>query len=124
MPEGATEFELKRDIVRANFGYILQWKIIKKIIFGNKGMGWVMLPPKWYLNPLEVFSIGWTGISLAFNLACSFLPLFLGDFMLSLVRRGSSAPAPEDIKATSRTFKRVQASQVLQSSQAPVKVEA
>ena len=124
VPEGATEFELKRDIVRANFGYILQWKIIKKIIFGNKGMGWVMLPPKWYLNPLEVFSIGWTGISLAFNLACSFFPLFLGDFMLSFVRRSSSAPAPEDIKATSRTFKRVQASQVLQAPQAPTKVEA
>jgi len=112
VPEGTSEFELKRDIVRANFGYILQWKIIKKIIFGDKGMGWVMLPPKWYLSPGELVSVAGTGLSLAFNLACSFLPLFIGNFLLSLVRRGSSAVAPEDIKSTSRVFKRVQAPQV------------
>jgi anaerobic magnesium-protoporphyrin IX monomethyl ester cyclase len=117
IPPGTSEFELKRDIVRANFGYILQWKIIKKIIFGEKGMGWVMLPPKWYLSPTELFSVAWTGISLAFNLACSFLPIFIGDWILSFVRRDASAEAPDDIKATSRTFNRSQAPQI------PIKVE-
>ena len=80
-------------------------------------MGWVMLPPKWYLSPTELFSVAWTGISLAFNLACSFLPIFIGDWILSFVRRDASAEAPDDIKATSRTFNRSQAPQI------PIKVE-
>ncbi|NIQ03203.1 MAG: hypothetical protein GWM98_24780, partial [Nitrospinaceae bacterium] len=57
IPDGTTEYELKRDIIRRNLQYYFQWKIIKKILLRDKGVGWIALPPNWMLKPREVCAL-------------------------------------------------------------------
>ncbi len=106
VPEGTTEFELKQDIIRRNLQYYFQWKIIKKLLSGDKGVGWLHLPPNWYLKPKEIGALVWMTIVLGTNLLFSLLPTFMGDAIFSLVRRGKTMRPPEDIKISERVFKR------------------
>ncbi len=112
VPEGTTEFELKRDIIRRNLQTYFQWKIIKKILTRDKGVGWVALPPKWYTKPKEIGALTWMAIVLGSNLLFSFLPCAMGDFIFSLLKRGNPMKPPKDIKVSERTFKRSKAPDV------------
>jgi radical SAM superfamily enzyme YgiQ (UPF0313 family) len=112
VPEGTTEFELKRDIIRRNLQTYFQWKLIKKILTRDKGVGWVALPPNWYFKPRESGSLVWMTIVLGTNLLFSFLPSVIGDTIFSMVKRGNPLKPPEDIKVSDRTFKRAKAAEV------------
>jgi radical SAM superfamily enzyme YgiQ (UPF0313 family) len=111
VPEGTTEFELKRDIVRRNLQYYFKWKIIKKIMFRDKGVGWIELPPYWLLKPREVFALGGMAFILGTNLLFSLLPAWIGNAVFSLVKHGTSVRPPKDVKMKERTFKRAKAPQ-------------
>ena len=113
VPEGTTEFELKRDIIRRNLQTYFQWKLIKKILIRDKGVGWIALPPNWYFKPREIGSLVWMTIVLGTNLLFSFLPSVIGDTIFSMIKRGNPMKPPEDIKVSDRTFKRAKAAEVV-----------
>ncbi len=109
VPEGTTAFELKREIIKRNLQYYFQWKLIKKILTRDKGVGWVSLPPHWYFKPREVFALSWMTFILGTNLLFSMLPIWLGKIFFSFANRSSPMAPPKDVKANSRSFKRAQA---------------
>jgi anaerobic magnesium-protoporphyrin IX monomethyl ester cyclase len=112
IPEGTTEFELKRSIIKRNMQAMFQWKIIKKILSRDKGVGWIALPPNWYSRPKEIGALIWMTIVLGTNLLFSFLPVVIGNTLFSLIKKGKSIKAPEDIKVSDRSFKRGKAPDV------------
>jgi radical SAM superfamily enzyme YgiQ (UPF0313 family) len=107
VPEGTTAYELKRDIIKRNLMYYFQWKLIKKIMTRDKGVGWVSLPPNWFFKPREVFALTGMTFILATNLLFALLPVWIGKFFLAFVSSGDPIKPPADVKATSRSFKRV-----------------
>ena len=107
VPEGTTEFELKRDIIKRNLQYYFQWKIIKRILTRQElGMGWAEVPKGWYLNFSEILGLFRMSLVLGSNLLLTFLPAWVGDGIFSLVKRQQAIKPPKDIKITSRSFKR------------------
>lgn len=106
VPEGTTQFELKRDIIRRNFQYYFKWKLIKKILLREKGVGWVELPKYWFLKPRELMAMTGMAFTLAINLLFSLLPLNIGKVFFSFVRKEANIEPPKDIKGTMRSFKR------------------
>ncbi len=74
VPETMGEFELKRDIIRYNFRTYIKWKPILAILTRQKGVGWVSLPEKWYLNPTELYHVTRVGLNVATNLLIAYLP--------------------------------------------------
>ena len=113
VPEGTTEFELKRDIIKRNLQYYFQWKIIKRILTRQElGMGWAEVPKGWYLNVSEIFGLVRMSLVLGSNLLLSFLPSWIGDSIFTCIKRTQGIALPKDIKITSRTFKRAAVLQV------------
>ncbi|CAI2717043.1 B12-binding domain-containing radical SAM protein [Nitrospina watsonii] len=106
VPKGVTEFELKRDIIRRNLQYYFQWKIVKSILTRDKGVGWIALPPNWFLKPREVAALTGMALILGSNLLFSLLPPFVGNAVFALLKRGRSEAAPKDIKMKDRKFRR------------------
>lgn len=115
VPEGTTEFELKRDIIRRNLQYYFTWKIVKKILMRDKGVGWVALPPHWYFKPREIAALTGMALVLATNLLFSLLPPWIGNVLFSLVKHGASELAPADVKMKDRSFKRGKVPEVKRS---------
>jgi anaerobic magnesium-protoporphyrin IX monomethyl ester cyclase len=121
VPNGTSEFELKRDIIRRNFQYYFQLKIIKKMLIGERGVGWVKLPPKWYFKPMEIFGLFKTAMVLFVNLSFSFLPLVFGETVYAFVDRNQAIAPPKDIKIKSRSFLRGRSSgSRLQTTKSPI----
>ncbi len=110
VPEGTSEFELKRDIIKRNLTYYFQWKIIKKMLTGEKGMGWVALPPKWYFKPLEIIGLFNISVVLFINLLFSLLPPVFGEVVYTFLDRNNAIIPPKDIKIKSRSFLRARPS--------------
>ncbi|MBT3515293.1 MAG: B12-binding domain-containing radical SAM protein [Flavobacteriaceae bacterium] len=105
VPDGTTEIELKMAIIKRNLLYYFQWKIIKKILTRDKGLGWVELPPMWYLRPREVFALlGMTLVCIT-NLLFSFSPAWAANLFSSFIKHDTALHPPKDIKAFSRIFK-------------------
>jgi radical SAM superfamily enzyme YgiQ (UPF0313 family) len=75
VPETMGEFELKRDIVRYNFRTIITWNTILAIVTRQKAVGWVSLPEKWYLKPIELYHVARIALNVATNLLIAYLPL-------------------------------------------------
>ncbi len=112
VPEGTTEFELKRDIIRRNLQAMFQWKIIKKILTRDKGVGWIALPPNWYLKPKEIGALVWMTVVLGTNLLFSILPAAVGNTIFSFIKKEKYIKPPKDIKVSDRSFKRGKAPDV------------
>ena len=116
VPEGTTEFELKKDLFRRNLQFYLSSKIARRVAKGGReGGGWLVLPKLWYLRPKEIFHVSWLALFLGSNLIFSLLPDRLGNVIFSLIKRGRSIFPPEDIKATSRSFVRAATPNVSES---------
>ena len=109
VPEGVTEYELKRDIIRRNLQYYFRWKIVTSILMRDKGVGWIALPPNWFMKPREIGALTGMAIVLAGNLLFSLLPVSLGNKIFARFKHGESQKAPEDIKVNQRKFKRKKA---------------
>lgn len=77
VPETMGEFELKRDIIRYNFRTFIRWKPIFAILTRQKGAGWVSLPERWYLKPVELYHVIKVVSNVATNLLIAYLPLWL-----------------------------------------------
>lgn len=59
-PKGSTQEEIIMDVIQANMLYFLQPKrlfLLFKNVFDRKGTKWLVLPPKWWLNPHYIRSV-------------------------------------------------------------------
>lgn len=75
VPETASEWELKRDIVRYNVKAQLRWTSIKTVLTRKHGPGWFKLRSKWYLFPSQWYHLIRISAILAANLFIVLLPL-------------------------------------------------
>jgi anaerobic magnesium-protoporphyrin IX monomethyl ester cyclase len=85
VPETASEFELKRDIIRYNFKSYLTWRAVMAILTGKKGPGWYSLPNHWYFKPKELFEMFKIGITLISNVIVAGLPLVITEPVMNLL---------------------------------------
>lgn len=79
VPETCSEWELKRDIIRYNLRSYVNMKSIGAVFGQTKGIGWFMLPEKWYTKPREIYEIGKIGVQVLINMLMSYLPLAVSE---------------------------------------------
>lgn len=79
VPETASEFELKREIIKYNFRSYLTWRALGGIFGGNKGAGWYKLPERWFLQPREMFEMSKIAFHIFINLIIAYSPLWLTE---------------------------------------------
>lgn len=97
VPETTSEWELKRDIIRYNLKSYVSWKSIGSILGHTKGIGWFMLPKKWYLKPRELFEMSKIAAYLIINIVITFAPLRLSEpIMTALNPRMKNRPKIKD----------------------------
>jgi radical SAM superfamily enzyme YgiQ (UPF0313 family) len=77
VPETMGEYELKRDIIRYNFRTYIRWKPILAILTHQKATGFVELPKRWYLKPIEIYHVARIGLNVAINLLVAYLPIWM-----------------------------------------------
>jgi len=82
VPETCSEWQLKRDIIRYNLKSYVNRKSIAAIFGHTKGIGWFMLPKKWYLKPRELFEITKIGIHVVTNIIMTTMPLRLSTIIM------------------------------------------
>jgi len=87
VPETCSEWQLKRDIIRYNLKSILNRKIIGAVFGHSKGIGWFVLPVRWYLKPRELFEMAKIGIHLVTNIIVTVLPLGISEPIMKLFNR-------------------------------------
>jgi radical SAM superfamily enzyme YgiQ (UPF0313 family) len=79
VPETASEFELKREIVRYNLKAYLTPRAVLAILLRKKGVGWYSLPKRWYLKPRELYEMAKIGVNVLVNMIVAFLPLAISE---------------------------------------------
>jgi len=82
VPETCSEWQLKRDIIRYNLKSYVNRKSIAAIFGHTKGIGWFVLPEKWYSKPKELFEMSKIGIHLITNIVMTSLPLGLSELIM------------------------------------------
>lgn len=85
VPETCSEWQLKRDIIRYNLRSYVNIKSIAAIFGHTKGIGWFMLPRKWYLKPREIYEMAKIGFHVMFNMTLTALPLWLTEPFMRLL---------------------------------------
>jgi anaerobic magnesium-protoporphyrin IX monomethyl ester cyclase len=83
VPETASEWELKRDIIKYNLKSYVNAKSIAAIFGHTKGIGWFMLPEGWYRKPREIYEIAKIGLQLSINMVLVFLPLWISELLMT-----------------------------------------
>jgi anaerobic magnesium-protoporphyrin IX monomethyl ester cyclase len=83
VPESCSEWELKRDIIKYNLRSYVNLKSIAAIFGHTKGIGWFMLPEKWYRKPREIFEIAKIGMHLLTNICIVSIPLSISEFIMT-----------------------------------------
>lgn len=68
VPTTCTEEELRRDVIRFNYGFMLRPTKIWLLLFEGSPL-WFSLPPKWYLHPTQWKDIFVLGCKISSNLA-------------------------------------------------------
>lgn len=85
VPETASEWQLKRDIIFYNLKSYVNVKSIAAIFGHTKGIGWFMLPERWYLKPREIYEIFIIGAKVMTNLVMVSLPLPLSEAIMTFL---------------------------------------
>ncbi len=79
VPETCSEWELKRDIIRYNYSSYINFRAIIRILTGQKGASWFLLPEKWYLNMSDCKNLLFLGFNAIVNLFMASLPLWISE---------------------------------------------
>jgi anaerobic magnesium-protoporphyrin IX monomethyl ester cyclase len=77
VPETTSEFELRRDIIKFNIRANLNYRSVINLALGKGELSWLILPPKWYLSPVEIYHLMRAVIAVVVNLIIATLPLWL-----------------------------------------------
>jgi anaerobic magnesium-protoporphyrin IX monomethyl ester cyclase len=100
VPETCSEWQLKRDIIRYNLKSFVNRKSIAAILGHTKGIGWFMLPERWYLKPRELYEMAKIGVHLVTNIIMTNLPLKVSEqIMQTLNPRLKERPRIENYDA-------------------------
>lgn len=83
VPETCSEWQLKRDIIGYNLRSYVNVKSVAAIFGHTKGIGWFMLPERWYLKPRELFEIAKIGMHLMINIVLTSLPLAVSEVLMT-----------------------------------------
>ena len=83
VPETCSEWQLKRDIIRFNLKSFINRKSIAAVFGHTKGLGWFMLPQRWYLMPRETFEMAKIGMHLVLSIIMTALPLRLSEAIMT-----------------------------------------
>jgi anaerobic magnesium-protoporphyrin IX monomethyl ester cyclase len=83
VPETCSEWELKRDIIKYNLRSYVNWRSVGAIFGHTKGIGWFMLPEKWYQKPRELLEMTKIGVYLMANIIITALPLAVSEFFMT-----------------------------------------
>jgi anaerobic magnesium-protoporphyrin IX monomethyl ester cyclase len=83
VPETCSEWQLKRDIIKYNLRSYVNVRSIAAIFGHTKGIGWFMLPEKWYRKPRELFEMSKIGLHLMVNMFLTSLPLAVSEFIMT-----------------------------------------
>jgi anaerobic magnesium-protoporphyrin IX monomethyl ester cyclase len=83
VPETCSEWQLKRDIIKYNLRSYVSWKSVAAIFGHTKGIGWFMLPEKWYRKPRELYEMTKIGLYLVTNIVIISLPLKVSEFIMT-----------------------------------------
>jgi len=92
------EFELKRDIIRYNFRTFITWKPILAILTRQKAVGWVSLPERWYLKPVELYHVARVALNVATNLLIAYLPLWMTQPLMHALNPALKDRLPVPVK--------------------------
>lgn len=87
IPEGTTEWELKRDIFHCNMSWYFRPQMIIDVLKRKPGPGFVMLPPKWWTKPREIYEVAKLGLTMFSNYAITLLPKSVGGVIYYTVTR-------------------------------------
>ncbi|MBT3887176.1 MAG: B12-binding domain-containing radical SAM protein [Rhodospirillaceae bacterium] len=79
VPETASEWELKRDIIYYNLRAYLSFRTVMSLLNHTRSMGWVALPKRWYLNPAEIVEMAIVGSQVLINVLWAALPFRLTE---------------------------------------------
>lgn len=86
IPEGTSEWQLKRDIFRCNMSWYFRPTMLLDIIKGgDKGPGFVKLPKGWWHKPSEILEITKIALVLSSNYGITLLPEKVGGAIYSFV---------------------------------------
>ena len=85
VPETCSDWELRRDIVRYNIKSYVNLKSLAAIFGHTKGIGWFMLPEKWYYKPRELYEMFKIGVQLLTNMFMTWLPLNISEFIMNII---------------------------------------
>jgi hypothetical protein len=96
VPVGTSAWQLKRDIMRSNYGFYLNPRTVLDVLLRKGGPGFVMLPPKWFLKPKEVSRIVKLGFISVTNFGMSLLPEKVGGLIYLLVTGRKEDMTPRD----------------------------
>ncbi len=104
VPETASEWELKRDIIRYNIKSYLNLDAVSAIVTGRKGSGWYKLPERWFVKPREIAHMARMAALVLVNLGMTSLPLGVSEPIMTALnpelrqRQRVSGFRPEDFK--------------------------
>ena len=85
VPENTTPWQLKRDIIKANYGFYFRPKQMFDLLLGRGNGSFVELPQRWYFKPKEIYQILKLGSTIFGNYLVSLLPDKVGEFMYFVV---------------------------------------
>ena len=85
VPEGTISWQLKKDIIKCNYGFYFTPRALWNILRRKGGATFVMLPDKWYWRPREVFELARLGVVVLFNYLIACLPDRVGYALYRLV---------------------------------------
>ena len=83
VPETCSEWQLKRDIIMYNLRSYVNLKSLAAIFGHTKGIGWFMLPEKWYRKPRELWEVAKIGLHLMTNIVITALPISVSEFIMT-----------------------------------------
>lgn len=106
VPDGSSEWELRRDLIRFNLLASLRPRVLWAIVRRRHGPGWFKLRAAWYLRPSDLFRLSLLAIVMIFNLLVAMMPLFplegIAEWLdPDLQRRRKADPVPVQFAPTS-----------------------
>ena len=81
IPEGTTEWQLRRDVTIINFKIFFSPKHLYQILTRNSGAAFVILPKYWFLRPREIFEVCFIGFTYIINVLAALLPHNWGQYL-------------------------------------------
>ena len=124
IPEGTSEWQLKRDIFRCNMSWYLRPTMLLDILKGgDKGPGFVKLPPAWWRKPTEILEMVKIALVLGSNYAVTLLPEKLGGLIYAAITgylKKNRPPQMESYDYQDEVFDGTKRNVVIEKKQTPI----